>query len=48
MVLYPPLPRPWEDTESYASELEEYEKNRQLAMFLGDLHPYNAKMLIVL
>ena len=37
MVLYPPLPRSWEDTESYALELEEYEKDSQLAMFLGDV-----------
>ena len=37
MVLYPPLPRLWEDTESYALELEEYERDSQLAMFLGEV-----------
>ena len=37
MVLYPPLPRSWEDTETYALELEEYEGESQLAMFLGDV-----------
>ena len=37
MVLYPPPPRPWENTDTWMERLEEHEKVCQLAMFLGDM-----------
>ena len=37
MVMYPPIPRDWEDTESYEFILQQHEQNCKIAVFLGEL-----------
>ena len=37
MVMYPPIPRDWQDTESYEFMLQQHEQNCKIAVFLGEL-----------